>query len=138
MHTSLGTTEESNCKHPKFSHIASITCGIHGIRHSVFLHNKIAQLVLFCLNIRAFFPCAPPLMTCRIGSAVGKLPDGCHLSSMKCGYTLFCHCYVRFSRTHFVLFGQYWGEKLQLFLRIQYSSLFSGEKRKWLPFLSHE
>lgn len=85
MHTSLGTSEESSERAPKFSHIASITCGIQGIRQSVFLHNKIAELVLFCLNIRAFFPCGPPLMTCRIGSAVGKLPGGCQLSSVKCG-----------------------------------------------------
>lgn len=34
-----------------------------GLSARVFPHNKIAELVLFCLNIRAFFPCALPLMT---------------------------------------------------------------------------
>lgn len=50
-----------------------------------FIRDKKEQLVLLCLHIRAFFPCIPPLMTCRTENAVGKIPGRCQLSSMKCG-----------------------------------------------------
>lgn len=50
-----------------------------------FIRDKKEQLVFLCLHIRAFFPCIPPLMTCRTENAVGKIPGRCQLSSMKCG-----------------------------------------------------
>lgn len=59
----LGRNRGYRLRTPTCGPVASVACGIQGIRPTVFLHNKIAELVLFCLNIRAFFPRPPPSPT---------------------------------------------------------------------------